>query len=83
MQQEAAERYKGRELVGQHVWQYRFDPHTVMAAGGAKQEAGTWHEALVVDYDDQTGQHEVRTAQKLMVVDHKQHDWGGACWQQP
>jgi hypothetical protein len=58
MRQEA-ERLTGQHLTGVQLWQYRFDADT-MAAAGAKQGQGTWQPAVVVAYDDTTGEHEVR-----------------------
>jgi hypothetical protein len=57
MQQEA-ERLTGQQLVGAELWQYRFDTAT-MDAAGAKQGKGTWQPAVVVAYQDTTGEHEV------------------------
>jgi hypothetical protein len=53
MQQEG-ERFTGHALVGTRLWQCRFD-----SAAGAKDGVITWQPALVVDYDDATGEHEV------------------------
>jgi len=65
--QRAAERCKGRELVGSKLWQYRYDAPTIAAAGAVKGE-GTWQEAQVVQYNDQTGEHEVSSTQPGLLV---------------
>lgn len=62
--QRASERCRGRDLVGTKLWQYRYDEPTMAAAGAVKGE-GTWQEAQVVQYNEQTGEHEVRAAHSL------------------
>jgi hypothetical protein len=58
MRQEAV-RLQGGDLVGRQLWQYRFDKATLSAAG-APAGQGTWQPAHVVDYNNATGEHEVR-----------------------
>lgn len=72
MQQQAQQDiYKGCQVVGTRLWQYRFDTDTLRAAGAAEGQ-GTWQEAEVVAYDQTTGECEVRQhrAGSWLVVLH-------------
>lgn len=77
MQQEA-EQLTGQHLTGAQLWQYRFDADT-MAAAGANQGQGTWQPAVVVAYDDSTGEHEVRCRSFPLLRAQRRHVGGSCC----